>query len=383
MSKIFKISFIFVLAGMFFSSCVDKKARDNSFDPPHIDPLPIGKVYTIEELLALQAQESTIAITDTASVYGVVTADEASGNLYKAVFIQDGNYAIELYMKATSGLRIGDSIRVYLKGATISEYSGTPQIQDLDPNNITILKNNCEIKKDMLTMDDYGKFEMYLGHLVQISDVEFTDEALSALTYADPAGYGSRTIKNCSSDNTITVRTSNYASFAYQTLPYKHGNISGILTRYKSGSNVTWQLTLRSPNEVVFNENRCQGMGDGSEENPFDISAAIFNQGQTGEFWVKGVIVGSTTSRNITSATDITWNPPFNEEHITNVIIGDTEDEGNIGNCLYCYLTTSVREQLNLYNNPENYHKHIIVKGNLRSFYNIAGVQVTEFKLSN
>ena len=80
MKKIFKTSFILLaLLGVMFTSC--KK----EYEIPPIPVLPVGDVYTIGDLLAMPANTTF----DTASVYGIVTADEQSGNLYKTIFIQD------------------------------------------------------------------------------------------------------------------------------------------------------------------------------------------------------------------------------------------------------------------------------------------------------
>ena len=92
------------MVGMMFIAC--KK----EYPEPPIQDLPIGTVYTIDEILAM---EPGTVFTDDASVYGIITADEVSGNLYKAAFMQDRatGAAIELYLTAVSGARIGDPAR--------------------------------------------------------------------------------------------------------------------------------------------------------------------------------------------------------------------------------------------------------------------------------
>ena len=80
--------------GVLFASC--KK----EYPQPPIQNLPIGTVYTIQDILAMTPG----TVFDSASVYGIVTADEVSGNLYKVIFIQDraSGAAIELKLTATS-----------------------------------------------------------------------------------------------------------------------------------------------------------------------------------------------------------------------------------------------------------------------------------------
>ena len=183
-----KYGILVLIAMIVMSSCMDKNRRKNNYPVPGVDfTLPVGDVYTIDTLLYMWHAEGTHQFTQDASVYGIVTADETSGNLYKASFIQDGDKAIELYMKSTSGLRIGDSVRVYLKGATLSEYSGTPQIQDLDPTHVTILANNKDIAPVVMGTDEINS--NYICRLVTFENVEFR-AADRNNTYATDNAYG-------------------------------------------------------------------------------------------------------------------------------------------------------------------------------------------------
>ena len=107
MKRLLNRSFILLaLLGVLFTSC-----KKDHYDEPPIQDLPIGQVYTIDQILAL---ESGFVFNEDASVYGTITADEVSGNLYKAAFLQDPETgkAIELYLNATSGVRIGDRVRI-------------------------------------------------------------------------------------------------------------------------------------------------------------------------------------------------------------------------------------------------------------------------------
>lgn len=58
------------------------------------------------------------------------------------------------------------------------------------------------------------------------------------------------------------IRTSSYANFAGNGLPEGKGNITGILGRY----NGTWQLTLRTANDVSdFTGSNEEGGNEGGE----------------------------------------------------------------------------------------------------------------------
>ncbi|MBR4837526.1 MAG: hypothetical protein IK004_03700 [Bacteroidales bacterium] len=388
LKSIRKYGILVLVAMVVLSSCMDKNARKNNYPVPGVDfTLPVGQVYTIDTLLTMWKLEGTHKFTQDASVYGVVIADETSGNLYKASFIQDGNNAIELYMKSTSGLRIGDSVRVYLKGATLSEYSGTPQIQDLNPNNITILANNINIEPEEISTLDVNS--SYICHLVKFNHVEFA-AADRNKTYAPTDAYGQFILnqydENCNLvDGSIIVRTSNYASFAKTQLPQGNGSIVGILTYYSTGS--AWQFTIRSLSEVNMNNDPCEENvivinpeGSGTQDDPYNIAAAIINQGVEAQ-WIKGYIVGSANiaSGNIENDSQISWNAPFNDAaNAANLILADNPNERDINNCVVVYLPSNAASgirEINLKDHPGNLGKTLKVKGNLKTYLGKPGMK--------
>lgn len=225
--------------GLLFASC--KK----EYPQPPIQNLPIGTVYTIQDILAM----SPGTVFDSASVYGIVTADEVSGNLYKVIFIQDraSGAAIELKLNATSGVRIGDSIRVYLKDAIFDKYHNLPQLSGFGPDgHIIILANDRPIEPALTTIAGI-KGGQYLCGLVRLEDVSFTQTG----TFAEISESGNRYLVDATSpnnDDNFVVRTSNYANFAYDNLPEGPGSLVGIATVYNS----TWQIIIRSKGEMQF-----------------------------------------------------------------------------------------------------------------------------------
>lgn len=388
-----KYGILVLIAMIVMSSCINKNQRKNNYPTPGVDfVLPVGHVYTIDTLLYMQQTEGTHKFTQDASVYGIVTDDEMSGNLYKASFIQDGDKAIELYMKSTSGLRIGDSVRVYLKGATLSEYSGTPQIQDLDPKNVTILANNKFIEPtEILTTQVNNSLKC---RLVKFNHVEFR-AADRANTYATKDAYGQFTLaqydENCNLlDETVIVRTSNYASFWNRQLPQGNGSIIGILTCYTGGSEPAWQFTIRTISEVQMNNDPCeatpeppvQPQGTGAENDPFNMAAAIIHQGEDAQ-WIRGYIVGSANiaSGAIISDDQISWGPDFiYNENMTNIILADKADERDINSCVVVYLPSNAPSNIrdiNLKDHPENLGKMLKVKGDLKAYLGRSGMKNT------
>ena len=237
-NRLFNAFLLLAMVGLMFTAC--KK----EYPEPPIQDLPVGTVYTIDQILAM---ESGTVFNEDASVYGIVTADEQSGNLYKAAFIQDRatGAALELHLNAVSGVRIGDSIRVYLKDVTYSLYNNLPQLTDFEADgHIIILANNKPIEPTLTTIANINAGQ-HLAGLVRLENVRFTEQN----TFAEPSTYGNRTLADPTDySQTVIVRTSNYANFANDSLPQGTGNLTAIAAVYGN----TWQLYIRSAKELEF-----------------------------------------------------------------------------------------------------------------------------------
>ena len=263
---------LFVLAMM--SSCMDKNARKNNYPAPNIAQPPVGTVYSVADLINVWINagapsdyaNADIFKNEDCSVYGIITADETSGNLYKAAFLQDRatGAAIELYMKSVTGLRIGDSVRVCLKGATLGVYRGTPQIQEIESNKVVVL-DNCKYIDPVVTTIANIQSQQHLCQLVTLENVQFADPSLvwAEKEIGSTSNYCNRTLyqydENCNKIGEIIVRTSTYAAFANQQLPQGKGRLNAIVTVYQTGSQ-TWQLVMRGvgPAEVSMDGPRCE-----------------------------------------------------------------------------------------------------------------------------
>ena len=237
-NKLFNAFLFLALVGMMFTSC--KK----DYPEPPIQDLPVGTIYTIEDILGM---EPGTVFTEDASVYGIITADEQSGNLYKSAYMQDRatGAALELHLNAVSGVRIGDSIRVYLKDVTYSLYNNLPQLSNFEADgHIVILANDKPIEPAKTTIAEINQGK-HLAGLVRLENVRFTEQN----TFADPTTYGNRTLADPTDySQTVIVRTSNYANFANDSLPQGTGNLVAIAAVYGS----TWQLYIRSAKELEF-----------------------------------------------------------------------------------------------------------------------------------
>ena len=259
MRNIKNISILLMTALLITTGCFKKP------DEPKINidiVIPIGEVYTLQNLIdSISIVEPLPYIfDDDASIYATVTMDEKNGNLYKQIYVQDATHAIRLSFTESTGLSVGDSIRVYLKGKTFFINNGTYEIQTLQPDStVVVLATRRFILPEEVTIAELKGD----SKLVKIIDVEFSDFDLGD-TWADTTRTVSAVnhiLQDCNG-NEVIVRTSSYASFAGRTIPGGKGSMVAISGVYGT----TLQLWNRSLAETQMSGLRCDGSsGEGVE----------------------------------------------------------------------------------------------------------------------
>lgn len=221
------------------------------FDTPPLKEIPTGNILTIADLKA-RYQGAPIKFEEDLSVFGVVTMDEKSGNIYRNVYVQDATGAINVRLITPGGLYQGDSIRIYLRNTVLNRFNGMMQLDSVDVDkNVIKQKTMVNVEPELVTISQLST--NYQSKLIKLENVQFSGSELGK-TYADAIAQTSqnRILEDCDG-NTIIVRTSGYANFAKDTLPEKRGSLIAIVGEF----NGTLQLYIRTPQEVKFTENRC------------------------------------------------------------------------------------------------------------------------------
>jgi len=230
---------------------------ERELDHPPVDTLNASQIITIDSLRGWQ--ESSVSgqvyIQQELSVYGIVTMDESSGNIYKNLYIQDHTAGINIRLTSSSDFQVGDSIRISLNGALLSEYSGVIQLDSIDPTKMIVKQSsNNEFLPTVKTVDQITLADEAM--LIKLENVQFMTSELS-FTFADAPNQSSenRIIEDCSSGNTMIVRTSGFANYAGTNLPTGKGSMVCIVNQF----NGELQLILRSFDEVKLTGTRCAG----------------------------------------------------------------------------------------------------------------------------
>lgn len=297
-----------LLAGivtLVFSSCIH-----NEFDEPPLKDIPEGNILTVEQLRQLHTDsaimmgETSYKFVDDLSVFAIVSMDDKSGNIYKSAYVEDYTAGINLRLLSSGGIYQGDSVRIYLKGTVISSYRGMLQLDSVDTDkNIIKQATKRDIEPEVVTIGQI-KAGAYQARLIKLEDVQFVESDLSK-SFANPITLTTenREIENCNGER-IIVRTSGYANFAGQTVPQGKGSLIALVGLFDS----TWQLYIRSTNELNMDGNRC-GVFDlifsqdfNSVVNGEDIALPGWkNINQNGNLKWKGVNTSSLTAAQISS----------------------------------------------------------------------------------
>lgn len=288
-----------LVMGLGLTSCMDDDWKAPSGDTPAYgnNTLQEKNVISIAKLkkdygITKDMINDTVRIDDGIQIKGVVTGNDAEGNIYNEIALQDETGGI-LVCIAQGGLcgqmQVGQEILIDLGGLYIGAYRSQPQIgvpytstsasgaKSTYPSRIARAEWQTRFKligkpdatKLVAKEFDYESLKgnetelyKYAGCLVKATGVGFA-KADGKTTYAPKSegastGYGvMRAFKNMTTGKDYTtnefgVRTSCYSDFAAEKLPEGKLTVTGILTCYKSQKkyNATAQILMRQQSDV-------------------------------------------------------------------------------------------------------------------------------------
>ena len=269
---------IYLLAALIAGFSLTPSCSDNNETPPPEKSFLPGEVVTVDQVKSLYATELAkpwqqrvpVLIENDWALRGIITAsDKKDGNLYKEAFIQDGTTGLRMLFDATSGLYIGDSVTVNVKGLYLGDYGNfiqmgsEPYVDNSGSTRVSGFNMDKQILKLSLGNPTYPqtatitqiKSSAWLGKLVKLENVQFEDNETGktwADATADPPASANRYLEDCTGKSVI-VRTSGYASFAGETLPAGKGSMVGIVTVFNSD----YQVLVRDYAEVDMAAERC------------------------------------------------------------------------------------------------------------------------------
>ena len=145
------------------------------------------------------------------------------------------------------------------------------------------------------------------------------------------------------------------------------------------------QLRPFDPNGGGSSTDYIQPAGQGTESDPYNVSAALEHNMDSSEVWVKGYIVGQVAGADLRA--DAQFGPEFTgavyddggvAKQGTNLLIAAKADETSTSACLVVQLSVGqIRDVLNLVENPTNDGKEVMIKGQLIKYFGAAGLKNT------
>ena len=387
-----------------------------------------------DSLFSVNNIESNVVIR------GRVISTDVAGNIYKYFVMQDASGdALKVSVDAGSlsgRIPMGQEIAIQCNGLALGRYADMVQLgvesfndekMRVEPGRIPYpyfaermqLIGNPDVNKivvDTMTIPELlASDSTVYSKLICIKDVHFTglgDEgeslreqekifAPSTFNGTYNVGYPqSRQIADANG-NVAYISTSEYARFAETALPAEDvwGDVVAIVGWYDDkaddDSNGEFQLTIRSLDDLHGFFDGTGGdtptpnpdtpaedaEGDGSKENPYNVVAAVQNQGAT-DVWVKAYIVGQINGDwDVNMQYDAPFTGDTNEDgsiktYGTNLLISDNAAANTTAEVMPVQLPTgAVRLALNLVENPEMDGKEVLMYGDLISYFSQPGLK--------
>lgn len=303
----FKLSAWMLLATLFiFSAC-----RKN-FDEPPISELPnLEGNITIAEIKAMAAS-TPFAMDSTKILEATVVADDASGNFYKQLVLQDSTGGIRIDINAYNlynDFPVGRKVWVRLGGlfawqdGDVVSIVGSSDVNDsripqaLYKQYIIGGEHNHFIAPttktlSTLTAADYNT-------LIKIDDVEFTANFAGG-TFANTVTQQSvnAELHECATSGLIIMRNSGYADFAGQITPTGNGSVVAVYNSF----NGTRQLFIRNPSDLDMTGTRCTFL-PGANSTPMAIDSVrklFTGTALTAPFnrKIKGIVISDVAGGN-------------------------------------------------------------------------------------
>lgn len=253
-------------------------------------------------------------------IKAVVTGNDVSGNIYNQVSVQDKSGAIIIAINGSglSGyLPVGQEILINLKGLYIGNYRKLPQIGGVNTKLSDGTLSMGKIERavwnehfkilnpgeadastvvpeefDLTKLTDAAYMEANVCKLMTLKKVKFasangTNVWAPGDTNTSLELINAETGKKISSN--LVVRNSGYSKFANEVVPQGVFDITGILTRYYKKDKDTWQIVLRSTDDLKASET------GGTLEKPYTVAQALekINAGTAGDakVYATGIIV--------------------------------------------------------------------------------------------
>lgn len=135
-------------------------------------------------------------------------------------------------------------------------------------------------------------------------------------------------------------------------------------------------------NEEIHTRDSVPIVHEGTYASPYSIGEAQ-TVGRGRDIWIEGYIVGCVKG-SMKSGCNYTAEATTT----SNILLADTFPTGSVDDYLYCLPVElpsgDLRDLLNLYDNPENYHRKVRIQGNLTLYFSVVGMKaISDYSFGN
>lgn len=256
-----KMLFAFVVISAFISCINDDNY--NNIDADCISAIPSKTIADIYDT----TDTSPVQYLDDDIIEAYVTSSDEGSTFYKSISFQtlDGSLAfsipVDMY-NIYNEFEPGRKVYIQMKNRFYNITHGSLVIGDLyqetdigrlSPEEFRrTVKASCvvedeeEIVQKMTIPEALNNSQ--INKLIEIDNIQFSDEALNSTYYNPDNTIGGATNINLvdEDNNTIIFRTSEYAKFAGHKVPSGNGKVRGVLTKYYS----TFQFLARTEADI-------------------------------------------------------------------------------------------------------------------------------------
>lgn len=262
--------------------------KDRNYEPPQPECISAEQVNASYGEVKALYQGATVEILEDLVIEGYVISSDQAGNFFGSLHFQDqpvapsGGFQLELdLLDSHLFFPAGSRILLKLKGLYLGKSAGGYKLGGVFPafGNITVgrlpaaavqehLFNACEPGGGLEARPAVlsGLEEGMLNTLLRLEGLEFKEASIGQ-AYAPPQEEAVHELQDCEG-NTMELRNSGYADFQAALLPEGRGAITGVLSQDRQN----FQLIIRHPGDIDFQQQRCDSGGAASGSNMIFIS---------------------------------------------------------------------------------------------------------------
>ena len=255
------------------TSCV----KDEDYATPKLTDCADDTMVATKLVSEIPATAIVTEYTRDEVIEAYVTSSDIAGNFFKSISFEtkDKTRAFSVPMDVTSTfIDFEPGRKVYIKmkglytdvkyggmriGSLYGNSTGGAEVGRLTSDQVkaTLFKSCTVVSEDELAQTvtiDQAMDDSYLNKLIDIEDVQFTDEDLNKPYYDPNNDIGGATNHHLMDikGNSVIFRFSSYANFSAKTLPSGNGTVRGIMTKYGSD----YQFVVRTESDIDFTNPR-------------------------------------------------------------------------------------------------------------------------------